>query len=575
MALMILAVAAPSAGADGSSTTVVFSTDFEGVGFFISAWEPLGWSRGDYSAGHEDDLWCRLNSTYLHDFSSLVGDDIAARSPSALYGARLGTNSGNGIANLANGYPDPGMDSWVRFAPPNADSYDGMSLTFWYWAKTQDAGYQGPLGDYLCVNINNGVTTTRAWTQPAPDSGGWQMATIDLPPGTVWMEWEFKTSETSAGYPGVLIDDITVTADGAASGYPFSTVGEMSSYYASSDIQVPVTVANTDSLVLYYRAGDGEWTKYADDAHPDGEFPAAPLVFRALADGQYELYSVAAGSGLQEDMKAGAEAAFTIDTKAPTVAVTAPVQGSVIVPGAISLEWTAGDDGSGIARTEVSVDGGSWTEVPATPYSTGPLADGERSVEVRVTDSVGWTARSSVAFVVDPSAPAMTVSPIGPGAPLGAAVVALFQEAVDQDSVAVEVGGVAGRLSWDGDKVAFAPSEPLEPERTYSVAVTGNKAGGDLFSVEWSFTTVKNSGGISGTVRASDGRAVANATVALSNGGGDHHRCRRPFRTRGHRSGRLHPDGERQRLRDHVHRCQHSSRSDRRAGGAKRQDRGG
>jgi hypothetical protein len=315
-----------------------------------------------------------------------------------------------------------------------------------------------------------------------------------------------------------LIDDITVTADGAASGYPFSTVGEMSSYYASSDIQVPVTVANTDSLVLYYRAGDGEWTKYADDAHPDGEFPAAPLVFRAPADGQYELYSVAAGSGLQEDMKAGAEAAFTIDTKAPTVAVTAPVQGSVIVPGAISLEWTAGDDGSGIARTEVSVDGGSWTEVPATPYSTGPLADGERSVEVRVTDSVGWTARSSVAFVVDPSAPAMTVSPIGPGAPLGAAVVALFQEAVDQDSVAVEVGGVAGRLSWDGDKVAFAPSEPLEPERTYSVAVTGNKAGGDSFSVEWSFTTVKNSGGISGTVRASDGRAVANATVALSNG---------------------------------------------------------
>lgn len=512
----MLTVLVPVGETSASSETVVFSTDFEGVGFFISEWAPLGWSRGDYAEGHEDDLWCRVNATAMETISRGSGVSITAHSTqSALYGARLGTNSANGVNNLVNGYPDPGMDSWVRFAPPNAASYDGMTLTFWYWAKTQEADFSGELTDYLCVNIYDGTTTTRAWTQPSPDSNGWQMATVELPAGTVWMEWEFKTSEETVGhYPGVLIDDVKVTTASPAAGSSSSKVGAMYQYYDHQDVFVPVTVSNADSLSLYYRTEGGSWTMYSDKSHPDGKL-TTPITFNAPGDGRYELYT-RAGNELN---KSAPEASFIVDTTAPEVTITAPKHGTIYGSEALSLSWSAEDQASGIARTEVSVDDGPWKVLSGTStYSLGTLADGEHEAKVKVTDRTGRSTVGSVSFVVDSMAPEMTVSPIGANASLDAKIVASFQEAVDHGSVAIEVSGVAGNLSWSGEDAVFTPSVPLEPEKTYEVTVSGRKAGGQEFSVNWSFTTKANTGNLSGTVRDPEGNGVPNAKVTLSNG---------------------------------------------------------
>ncbi len=515
VAALLFTVMVPVGEASASSETVVFSTDFEGVGFFISAWEPLGWSRGDYAADHQDDLWCRVNTTAMETITQGSGVPITAHSTqSALYGNRLGTNSANGANNLVNGYPDPGMDSWVRFAPPNAASYDGMTLTFWYWAKTQAADFTGELTDYLCVNIYDGKTTTRAWTQPSPDSNGWQQATVELPAGTAWMEWEFKTStETVGHYPGVLIDDVKVTTTSPAAGSPTSQVGAMYPYYDHGDVFVPVTVSNADSLSLYYRTEGGSWTMYSDKAHPDGKL-TAPVTFNAPSDGRYELFALAGN----EPMKNTAEASFIVDTTAPEVTITAPRHGAIYGSGALSLAWSAEDPASGIARTEVSVDDGPWREASGTSYPLGTLADGEHGAKVKVTDRAGRASEVSVAFVVDSTAPAMTVSPIGPGARLDSSIIASFQEAVDHDSVAIAVSGVSGDLSWSGEDAVFAPSTPLEPEKEYEVTVSGRKAGGQEFSVNWSFTTIANVGNIFGTVRGPEGSAVSDAKVMLSSG---------------------------------------------------------
>jgi hypothetical protein len=277
-------------------------------------------------------------------------------------------------------------------------------------------------------------------------------------------------------------------------------------------------MSSADYFSLYYRTEDGAWVRYADEDHPDGRFTSSPVTFHAPGDGRYELYSVAGNSVDAEESKSAAEASLYVDTVAPTVTITSPEAGKVIGEVPLSIGWTADDQGSGIARTELSVDSGPWSAVSATSYPLGPLADGLHSATIRVTDHSGSSGDASVEFVVDPTAPEMTVSPIGSGAPLNATLVASFQEAVDPGSVVITVSGVSGELSWSEGDAIFAPSSPLEPERTYSVTVTGLKAGGQAFSVEWSFTTVENAGSVSGTVRDPDGHAVLNAAVMLSNG---------------------------------------------------------
>lgn len=520
IAAMLLIVLVPVNESEASEPTVVFSTDFEGIGIFISDWAPLGWSRGDYAPGHEDDLWCRANQQVLAELSDAVGYTISAHSSvSALYGAKMGTNHNNEARNIDNGYPDPGMDSWVRYAPPNAASYDGMTLTFWYWAKTESASYQGELNDLLLVNINDGTSIKTVWRQPSPDSQGWRMATIDLPAGTVWMEWEFKTSETPSGhYPGVLIDDMTVTAGKVLPGPPTSHVSGMSAYYGSRNVQVPVGVSDADRISLYYRQGAGDWTMYVDPSHPTGLFEYFTIPFQAPGDGRFEVFSIASNDTYTEPLKTAAEASFYVDTAAPTVRITAPTPSSMFGRGTVTVEWTSGDTGSGVALTAVMIDDRGFTNATGTSYTFSSLSEGKHTATVLVNDRAGNTARASVTFTVDLTAPTMTFSPTGAGVDRTSPITVSFQDKVDKASIGITVEGVTGSLSWDGDTAKFIPSSTLAPSTTYSVIVTGRDAAGDAFNESWSFTTAEDRGSITGTVRDGSGNAVAFATVRLSNG---------------------------------------------------------
>ena len=516
---MLLLVLIPVNESEAAEPTVVFSTDFERGEHFIDGWEPLGWSRGEYATGHDDDQWCRANADWLRTLSTAVGYTIPAHSaPSALYGAKLGTNSENLAANINNGYPDPGMDSWVRFSPPNAASYDGMTLTFWYWARTQSADYQGELTDYLCVNINDGKATTTVWKQPSPDSNGWQKVSIELPAGTLWMEWEFKTgTATGAHYPGVLIDDVTVTSGKVIPGPPTSHVSGMSAYYSSRSLQVPVSSTDAERISLYYRQGSGAWTKYVDGTHTDGLFDFSPITFQAPSDGQYDIYSVASNTTFTES-KSAAESSFYVDTAAPSITIASPTPDAVFGEGTVTLEWTSSDLGSGVALTAVDMDGAGWTTTSGTSYTFGPLSDGTHTATVQVQDRASNSARASVTFAVDLTAPTMTVSPTGTGVARSTTVTVSFRDEVDKASINITVGGASGSLSWAGDTATFTPDSPLTVNTTYQATVSGKGADGDAFSRSWSFTTVDDRSSITGTVHDGNGNPIVKATVKLSNG---------------------------------------------------------
>ncbi|MCG7840837.1 MAG: Ig-like domain-containing protein, partial [Methanomassiliicoccales archaeon] len=87
-----------------------------------------------------------------------------------------------------------------------------------------------------------------------------------------------------------------------------------------------------------------------------------------------------------------------------------PADGSYNSTGNVTVQWTTDDMVSGIAEMAICVDGGSWTIVWETSYSLIGLNDGSHTVAVKVTDNVGNFNETSVSFIVDTTAPTVTIT---------------------------------------------------------------------------------------------------------------------------------------------------------------------
>ena len=103
------------------------------------------------------------------------------------------------------------------------------------------------------------------------------------------------------------------------------------------------------------------------------------------------------------------ELAIVVDATAPSLAFTvAPSPASCIATRTPTLEWTSADvvTAKPDLRFETRVDAGAFVPVgPDTTATFGPLAGGQHTVTVRVTDLAGNTRTISRTFKVDPSAP--------------------------------------------------------------------------------------------------------------------------------------------------------------------------
>jgi uncharacterized repeat protein (TIGR01451 family) len=131
--------------------------------------------------------------------------------------------------------------------------------------------------------------------------------------------------------------------------------------------------------------------------------PSAPL-----ADGMHTVIATATNDG----RTATDQVTFTVDTTPPTIAITAPAAGTTVSSSQPTLSGSA-EPGSTIA---VLVDGqpvgmttadvrGNWSVMP-----TQPLADGPHAVLATATDRAGNAASAASSFVIDTTAPAVTIT---------------------------------------------------------------------------------------------------------------------------------------------------------------------
>jgi hypothetical protein len=95
---------------------------------------------------------------------------------------------------------------------------------------------------------------------------------------------------------------------------------------------------------------------------------------------------------------------FTVDTTAPSVSLTSPVDGQTYNGDPIALTYTLTEAHPG--STQCQLDGGAWGACPASI----DLPDGSHSVTVRHTDAAGNLGSASHTFIVDSVSPVVTIT---------------------------------------------------------------------------------------------------------------------------------------------------------------------
>ncbi len=167
--------------------------------------------------------------------------------------------------------------------------------------------------------------------------------------------------------------------------------------------------------------------------------PEQNATFRVVAgDGVHTVAVIAEDRAGNSDMDS---VTVTVDSTPPYVHVIAPSDGAVLSTKFVTLEFEAGDEGSGLSYVSVSVDGSSPEKVGGSGrVNLGPLSDGQHDVILLAVDKVGNSATSSIRFYVDTRPPSIEVEIHPDRARVGQAV--LVSITVDEESeVFVSVDG--------------------------------------------------------------------------------------------------------------------------------------
>ncbi|MFQ5552546.1 MAG: PKD domain-containing protein [Thermoplasmata archaeon] len=247
--------------------------------------------------------------------------------------------------------------------------------------------------------------------------------------------------------------------------------------FAQADADVPVD--DSMALVDYYVAN----AKIVDLILAGGEQLSSAFT-TPLTVGTYTFVCMSPGHAAS-----GMHGTMTVATAPPTVAILAPIDGSILGSPSVMVSGTASDD-LGVDRVELSIDAMSWVLASGTTSWSGtlPLAGGPNTIFARATNTEGNTATDSVAVTVDTADPTVAIASPSNGASLNSISVVVSGTASDDGAVAsVELGLddtnyilASGMTSWtgpltlaEGSNTIFArATDTVGNTATVSVAVT-------------------------------------------------------------------------------------------------------
>jgi len=223
---------------------------------------------------------------------------------------------------------------------------------------------------------------------------------------------------------------------------------------------------------------------------------------------------------------------FTVDVTAPTVAVTAPAEGSSTndttptYSGTVEAGATVVITVDGVVLGNATVTGTSWTFT-----SIVPLTEGSHTVTATATDAAGNTATDSNTFTVDTTAPTVAVTTPADGSSINNTTPTYTGTVSDNGpgpyTVAITVDGTPlGNATVTGGTWTFTPTVPLA-DGPHMVTATATDAAGntatdsntftvDAIAPAVAVTAPAEGSSINDTTPAYSGTVEAGATVVIS-----------------------------------------------------------
>jgi len=371
--------------------------------------------REDFESGFLDPRWT------VYDGNGASGLDYwgvsnfrAYTGTYSAWGAQVGVQSSGGSAGLNNA--DPGVQQYDDNMQADlvldvqASGFTGLTLSFWYFSKTENGG-----GDWIQAWYEVGGIPTNIFSPRGSTGNAWDFVSLSVPNNVDRVIIRFRTDAANHNFEGAYVDDIILV--GTEDVAPLSNVSGIATYTNAIPFAVPYTAtdnANASGVAhveLWYRQGTaGAFVLYTTPSNPSGRWTASPIPFDvtlAGGDGLYELYTVAVDlANNTEAAPASADANITIDTMGPALSFVTPTDGVYVGPDSFTAEWQGTDALSGLDRYEISLDGGSFLLMgTGTARTFANVSEGSHTLVLRGYDRAGNLREVRVSFFVGTASP--------------------------------------------------------------------------------------------------------------------------------------------------------------------------
>ncbi len=177
---------------------------------------------------------------------------------------------------------------------------------------------------------------------------------------------------------------------------------------------------------------------------------------------------------------------FNVDTVAPTVGITGPMEGLNTNSTTVSVFWTGEDATSLIKGYQYKIDTGSWsgTSLGLTHDFAG-LLDGTHTVYVKAIDNADNEATATVHFIVDTVVPALAISAPVTGSYTGSTSVTVFWNGSDATSGILGYQYALDGAEWSSTGLGLTQvfAGLSEGDHIFSVRATDNAQNHRVVSV--------------------------------------------------------------------------------------------
>jgi len=260
-------------------------------------------------------------------------------------------------------------------------------------SSVQLAGTQAGDGSYIST-VDVTVTSTDATSgvqlaQYRVDGGAWRSYSAAFPvSGNGTHTVDYYATDVAGNLESAK--SLVVRISGSSFGPPVTvlhvagTAGQNGWYISRVNVTLTATSPSGTGIFTMYSVDGSGWTQYAQTF--------------MMAEGRHTLdYQSWDSAGFVEP-----KGSTSIDIDLTPPLLDGSPSGLVTTPD-VTITWTGSDGASGVARYEVSIDGGPTESVGMTTSLTRRWSDGDHTVRVTAYDAAGNQDAKVISFTVSPA----------------------------------------------------------------------------------------------------------------------------------------------------------------------------